>query len=88
MTDIRQAVLNYVAQHVEYQNHPTKKGSHWLTPSQRMLLYNEDITIHKDSKYWYVFKKGVLIAKAERRWHRTATNPMERELLPKFKERF
>lgn len=88
MTEIKQAILNYIGQKVHHYNHPTQLGDRYLTPEQRMLLLKEDIVIHRDGKYWTIYRKGALIAKAERRWHRTKTNPMPRELMPKFKERF
>ena len=88
MTETKRAILAYIANKLYHYNHPKANPRKALTPEQRRLLIYNDIVIQRDGKYWRVYREGILIAKAERRWHVTKTNPKPREIMPRFKERF
>lgn len=81
MTDLKSAILAFIYDKIEHSRNIS-------LPKQSRLLFQEGIIIKRDSKYWMVYQHGNLIAKAERRWGRTKTNPKPRELKPHFKERF
>lgn len=86
MTDLKSAILAFIYDKIEHSRNISIPKQ--ITLKQSRLLFQEGIIIKRDSRYWLVYQHGNLIAKAERRWGRTKTNPKPRELKPHFKERF